>query len=158
MAKWRRNSTILNRGYWPAQIAAGVTAGDSPQAKYSGLHTLRHFFASWCINRRTDGGLDMPIKLVQERLGHSTIVLTSDTYGHLFPRGDDEAELDAAELDAAERALLSPVNATRDITATCGRKILLDQRREGDLKSLGGNPVRVRVPPSDQRRSGLYAI
>jgi integrase len=83
MAKWRRNSTILNRGYWPAQIAAGVTAGDSPQKqKYSGLHALRHFFASWCINRGTDGGLEMPINLAQERLGHSTIVLTSDTYGH----------------------------------------------------------------------------
>jgi hypothetical protein len=30
--------------------------------------------------------------------------MTSDTYGHLFPRGDD-----TEELAAAERALLSPV-------------------------------------------------
>jgi integrase len=54
-------------------------------------------FASWCINRRADGGLELPLKLVQERLGHATVVLTSDRYGHLFPRGDDGSELAAAE-------------------------------------------------------------
>jgi integrase len=62
-----------------------------------GLHSLRHFYASWCINRREDGGLELPAKLVQERLGHSSILMTMDTYGHLFPRGDDGAELAAAE-------------------------------------------------------------
>ena len=36
-------------------------------------------------------------KLVQERLGHSTIGMTLDVYGHLFPRGDDGSELAAAE-------------------------------------------------------------
>lgn len=66
-------------------------------AKYSGLHALRHFFASWCINRKADGGLELPAKVVQERLGHSTIVMTLDRYGHLFPRSDDSAELAAAE-------------------------------------------------------------
>jgi integrase len=70
-------------------------------AKYTGLHTLRHFYASWCINRQQDGGLGLPAKAVQERLGHSTIALTMDVYGHLFPRGDD-----AEELAAAERSLL----------------------------------------------------
>src|SRR5262249_29685715 len=65
--------------------------------KYSGAHALRHFYASWCINRRKDGGLELPPKVVQERLGHSTITLTMDTYGHLFPRGDDAEELARAE-------------------------------------------------------------
>jgi integrase len=41
--------------------------------------------------------LELPAKVVQERLGHSTIALTLDPYGHLFPRGDDAAELAAAE-------------------------------------------------------------
>ena len=41
-------------------------------AKYSGFHALRHFYASWCINRRADGGLELPIKVVQGRLGHAT--------------------------------------------------------------------------------------
>jgi integrase len=34
---------------------------------------------------------------VQSRLGHSSITVTLDTYGHLFPRGDDGAELADAE-------------------------------------------------------------
>jgi integrase len=36
-------------------------------------------------------------KVVQHRLGHSTIQMTADIYGHLFPSGDDGAELAAAE-------------------------------------------------------------
>jgi integrase len=67
------------------------------EAKYKGLHALRHFYASWCINRRVDGGLELPLKVVQSRLGHASIQMTADTYGHLFPRGDDGAELAAAE-------------------------------------------------------------
>ena len=58
-------------------------------AKYKGLHALRHFYASWCINRRVDGGLELPLKVVQARLGHASIQMTADIYGHLFPRGDD---------------------------------------------------------------------
>ena len=87
---------ILIRGFHPAQQTAGVVAKGGP-AKYTGLHSLRHFFASWCINRKQDGGLELPLKVVQERLGHSSVVLTADRYSHLFPRGDDGAELAAAE-------------------------------------------------------------
>jgi integrase len=57
---------------------------------------LRHFFASWCINRKADGGRELPAKVVQELLGHSSITMTMDVYGHLFPSGDDSAELAAA--------------------------------------------------------------
>jgi integrase len=74
--------------------AAGVVTR-SGNPKY-GLHAFRHFFASWCINRRTDGGRELPAKVVQGLLGHSSIVMTLDIYGHLFPRGDDRAELAAA--------------------------------------------------------------
>jgi len=101
------NNIVLN-GLLPAQVAAGVAAttvdGEGKpvvQAKYTGLHALRHFYASWCINRKADGGLELPAKVVQERLGHSKIAMTLDVYGHLFPRGDD---LD--EMAAAERAFL----------------------------------------------------
>jgi integrase len=41
--------------------------------------------------------LKLPPKVVQDRLGHSSIMVTMDTYGHLFPRADDAAELAAAE-------------------------------------------------------------
>jgi integrase len=87
--------TIVGTMWHPAQIKAGVVADDG--AKYRGLHALRHFYASWCINRRADGGLELPIKVVQGRLGHAGIQMTADRYGHLFPRSDDSAELAAAE-------------------------------------------------------------
>jgi integrase len=89
------HSNIVQRAWHPIQIAAGVTK--SGKAKYPGLHALRHFYASWCINRRADGGLELPLKVVQSRLGHASIQMTADRYGHLFPRGDDRAELAAAE-------------------------------------------------------------
>jgi integrase len=78
-------------GLTPVFKAAGVVdkAGDP---KY-GLHAFRHFFASWCINPKDRGGRELPAKVVQQLLGHSSIVMTLDRYGHLFPRGDDRAEL-----------------------------------------------------------------
>ncbi|RWI85958.1 MAG: site-specific integrase [Mesorhizobium sp.] len=103
-------SNIIKRGFLPSQVAAGVTVptGEKDEhgqpvlaAKYGGLHALRHFYASWSINRVQDGGLGLPAKVVQERLGHSSITMTMDTYGHLFPRCDD-----ADEMAAAERSLL----------------------------------------------------
>jgi integrase len=104
--KVERNANIVNRGLVPAMLSAGVTVPTDKKgedgktvmaAKYSGLHALRHFYASWCINRTEDGGLGLPLKVVQERMGHSCITMTADTYGHLFPRGDDADELAAAE-------------------------------------------------------------
>ena len=95
----------------PTLFAAKVTAraknedGTSKQdedgepiivAKY-GWHSLRHFYASWCINRKVDGGLELPPKMVQQRMGHASIAITMDVYGHLFPSTDDGAELAAAE-------------------------------------------------------------
>jgi integrase len=89
-------ANVVHRGFHPIQVAASVT-NKRRAAKYMGLHALRHFYASWCINRRVDGGLELPLKLVQSRLGHASIQMTADRYGHLFPRGDDGAELAAAE-------------------------------------------------------------
>jgi integrase len=101
--------TIIRIHWHPAQIAAGLVTADgraraASRAKYTGFHALRHFYASWCINRRADGGLELPLKVVSTRLGHASISITSDRYGHLFPRGDD-----GAELAAAERAFLTPI-------------------------------------------------
>jgi integrase len=103
------HKNIVERGLIPTLIAAGVSvAGKDADgkpiklAKYTGLHAFRHFYASWSINRRAEGGLELPAKVVQERLGHSSIMMTMDDYGHLFPRGDD-----SAELAAAERSLLA---------------------------------------------------
>ena len=94
---------IVRRSFQPAQVAAGIVNAKG-RAKYGGLHTLRHFYASWCINRKVDGGLELPLKLVSTRLGHASIQITADRYGHLFPSTDD-----GTELAAAEKAILRPV-------------------------------------------------
>jgi integrase len=94
------HANIVQRGLAPVLIAAGVT-DKYGGPKYTGLHSLRHFYASWCINRKEDGGLGLPLKTVQHRLGHASIQMTADVYGHLFPSGDD-----GVELAAAQRALL----------------------------------------------------
>ena len=103
------HNNVIHRGLWPTLIAAGVVnisvdsdGNETASPKYTGLHSIRHFYASWCINRKVDGGLELPAKVVQHRLGHSSIMVTLDTYGHLFPRNDD-----AKELADAEAALLS---------------------------------------------------
>jgi integrase len=106
--EWHPN--LIKRGLWPPQIAAGMTVTDADgtvRPKYTGMHALRHFYASWCINRRIDGGLELPAKMVQSRMGHSSIMMTMDVYGHLFPSMDDSEALAAAEWE-----LLGVVNAT----------------------------------------------
>ena len=94
------HSNIYQRGFAPVQVKAGLVTEEG-KAKY-GIHALRHFYASWLINRKRDGGLELPAKRVQERLGHSTITMTLDIYGHLFPEGEDEFD----ELAEAETALI----------------------------------------------------
>jgi integrase len=106
---------VIRDAWHEIQIAAGISVpvtvkNGKPvlddgepvmRAKYGGLHCLRHFFASWCAARPQDGGLGLPLKTVQTRLGHGTLAMTSDTYGHLFPSQDD-----AEVLAAGERALM----------------------------------------------------
>ena len=89
------------RSFITAVRTAGLTEkGGKP--KYTGSHALRHFYASWCINPPERGGLGLPPKVVQQLLGHSSITMTMDTYGHLFPDSDNVHE----RLAAATRDLL----------------------------------------------------
>jgi integrase len=61
-----------------------------------GLHSIRHFFASWCINSKDRGGRELPPKAVQYLLGHSSINMTFDIYGHMFTDKGDRSELNAS--------------------------------------------------------------
>jgi integrase len=90
---------IVQRGLQPAQVKAGVVKNG--KAKYPGLHSFRHFYASWCLNSKDKGGRALPLKEVQALLGHSSITMTADVYGHLMP-----IEKDHDELAKAQRALL----------------------------------------------------
>jgi integrase len=92
-------ANLIDRGFGPIQIAAGVVAqkpvtdeGDEPTmvaaGKY-GLHALRHACASLWIEQGHNP------KQIQILMGHSSIKVTFDTYGHLF--ADSEADQRAAE-------------------------------------------------------------
>jgi integrase len=50
-------------------------------------HDLRHQSASIMLNERED------IRVVSERLGHSTVTTTLNTYSHLLPTGQEQAVL-----------------------------------------------------------------
>lgn len=104
-------ANIHRRGVGRTQMDASVTVETGEKnkrgepvlkPKYS-LHKFRHFYASWLINRKEEGGLGLPPKMVQERLGHSSINITMDLYGHLFPVDLNHH----AELAAAEAALFA---------------------------------------------------
>lgn len=100
------HGNILNRVFWPIQVAAGVsvlvdgTDKDGkpikvPDAKFS-LHALRHAAAALWIEQ----GLSP--KRVQSLMGHASIQQTFDQYGYLFEAREDET----AKLAAIETGLL----------------------------------------------------
>jgi integrase len=95
-----RRDYIVDWGLKPVQVRAGVV-DENREAKYTGMHSLRHFFASWCLNRKSKGGRELPPKVVQVWLGHSTIAMTLDTYAHCFTDEGNDEELAAAELKLA---------------------------------------------------------
>lgn len=76
------------RGVEAVMRAAGVVHKDG-KPKYA-LHAFRHYFASWCISPEERGGRELSAKVVQEWLGHSTIAMTLDVYGHLFKDVDSD--------------------------------------------------------------------
>jgi integrase len=99
------HANIINRALDPILIEAGLTNADKTlkredgtpvlHTKY-GLHGFRHFFASWAIEQ------GFSPKKLQALLGHSSIAMTYDVYGHLFPSIED----DHAKFAAGEAALL----------------------------------------------------
>jgi integrase len=84
------HTNIINRGFNPIQAKAGVS-------ETYGMHALRHFFASWAIEQ------GFSPKRLQALLGHASIQMTFDVYGHLFPSPeDDHAKFAAGELAMAK--------------------------------------------------------
>lgn len=87
-----RGGVLRHKSFWqeawvPACIAAKLTdPRPSP-------HSLRHSHASWLIAQGA------PLPVIQARLGHSSITVTVDTYGHLSP------DIQVAAADAANRVL-----------------------------------------------------
>ena len=49
------------------------------------FHDLRHTHATLLLLK------NVPVKVVSERLGHSTIAMTQDTYAHVLPEMQEKA-------------------------------------------------------------------
>jgi hypothetical protein len=66
------------------------------------MPTAGQFFPAGkgCSAGTQDGGLGLPLKTVQVRMGQSTLAMTADTYGQLFPSQDDAEVLAAGERGA----------------------------------------------------------
>lgn len=83
-------SPVRHHAVYRAWKRACAAAGIEPAP---GLHAVRHSHASWLI------AAGVPLPVIQARLGHSSISITVDVYGHLTP------DLQAAAVRAAEAAL-----------------------------------------------------
>jgi integrase len=82
----------LYRSVSALQKRAHVIDKATGEPKYA-LHAFRHFFASWCLNPESAGGREMLPQQVQALLGHSSIKMTMDVYGHLFADKSDPEKL-----------------------------------------------------------------
>lgn len=102
-----RNSNFRRQVWYRAVTDAGLPNGFR-------IHDLRHTCASLLISQ---GGHP---KAIQAHLGHSSISVTMDRYGHLFP-SDMEAlanDLDTLRAEAVEsNAALQPRQAVVDLRA-----------------------------------------
>jgi hypothetical protein len=96
-------------------------------------------------------------KAVQSVMRHSTITLTMDTYGHLFPGQEAEAVVRLADLlaDAASEALRATGAAGPAPSCESGRAA--HARRRGGVKpraaAQGGEGKTDRPEESDSRKS-----
>ncbi|MGH9167370.1 MAG: tyrosine-type recombinase/integrase [Acidimicrobiia bacterium] len=70
--------TNFRRRFWQPAVRASV--GEPCR-----FHDLRHTHVAFLIEAGEDP------KVIQERLGHASIRVTYDTYGHLFPGRDERA-------------------------------------------------------------------
>jgi integrase len=77
-----RFSNLTRRVWYPLQQAAGLV-GENGKPLFD-FHTLRHYAASVWI----EAGFSP--KRLQALLGHSSIQMTFDRYGHLFPSAEDD--------------------------------------------------------------------
>ena len=73
--------TWFKESFVPTAVRAGLrpaVADKDSDEQLVGLHTLRHTYASLLINQGEG------IKYVSKQLGHASIQITADLYGHLF--------------------------------------------------------------------------
>ena len=90
------HKSVFNRRYWqPTRVAAG-----HPDLRF---HDLRHTAAAIAIQTGASP------KAIQARLGHSSIEVTFDRYGHLMPGLDEQLASGIDQLVASSQSLSNEV-------------------------------------------------
>jgi integrase len=86
-----KGAPLQHRNFWSDVWRPAVErAGLHPRPR---IHDLRHTHTAWLV------AANIPLPVIQSRLGHESITTTIDTYGHLLP------DLQAAAAHAALAAL-----------------------------------------------------
>lgn len=96
------DGTQVRHNAWFYRAVFRRAAKDAGLPEGLRFHDLRHTCAALMI------ALNLPLLAVKERLGHSTIQVTADRYGHLLPSVDDAvvAGLDSLMQPSGERQAL----------------------------------------------------
>jgi hypothetical protein len=102
------------------------------------LHECRHTFATLMIAAGVNA------KALQTFMGHSSITVTLDRYGHLFPGSEEEAAnlLDAYLADAHERARQAEING-------CAKSAVRENRPP--KKAVMSGAWRCPAPPTENQ-------
>jgi integrase len=85
----REDGSIVNPEWLTRAFKRHVSTAGLP---WIGLHGLRHTHATMALKA------GVPAKVVQERLGHSSVTITLDTYSHVLPNMQRDAAERIAEL------------------------------------------------------------
>ena len=85
VGKVQNYSKIYNRVFKPMLVSNGIVDGRG-QSKF-GIHALRHAAASLFIEQGWNP------KKIQTLLGHASINMTMDVYGHLFENSEEDVSM-----------------------------------------------------------------
>lgn len=116
-----KGGPVRYRVFRPTWVKS-MTAAGLPGLR---IHDLRHTHAAWLISA------GVPLTAVQRRLGHASIAVTSDRYGHLMPAVDEGI---IKTLDAA----LPKIDFRGDVGESAYHQLPPTTRAEHECPRQGG--------------------
>ena len=145
--RWEENDLVfpstVGTSLYPSNVRKNfkqiLKKADLPNIR---LHDLRHTMASLWLRR----GINP--KVVQERLGHSTVRITLDLYSHLIPTLQIEA---VEEVDDFISTLGSPgiLESTEDMDDFISKMGTPSRTEDIDLKE----PIAAKLQPNEENRN-----
>ena len=119
------HGNLLRRGFYPALRHAGL--------RHIRFHDLRHTFASFLIAKNVHP------KRIQALLGHSTIKITMDVYGHLMNEDDNDAAEKVADLvfgGKVETTSTRGLSADSAAVASGSKTVATDEKVDREMSQV----------------------